>query len=296
MGAISLSLSLTHTHSPPSYDSLPACQTALAENSTCTVTLDVPRDMQPPVFVFYQMTNFYQNHRRYVKSRSNEQLRGEEVSFSQMADCSPLRTVEEQPSTGVGNQVPESALYYPCGLIAASFFQDSYALATAAGGVPKPIDGKGIAWPTDAETFARDERYYVDKDSTDIAADAPSQNVLLPEGVTVEDEDFIVWMRTAALPSFRKLKGVIRETVAQGAYDLTITPVLDVSMYKGSLSFVLSTSSWIGGQNYALGYSYLVVGGLSVLLGVAFATLQQVSPRALGDPRHLSWVQFGDGQ
>ena len=30
-----------------------------------------------PVYVYYQIDNFYQNHRTYVKSRENKQLKGE---------------------------------------------------------------------------------------------------------------------------------------------------------------------------------------------------------------------------
>jgi hypothetical protein len=36
--------------------------------------------MDGPVFIFYELTNFYQNHRRYVKSKGNNQLAG--LSFS----------------------------------------------------------------------------------------------------------------------------------------------------------------------------------------------------------------------
>lgn len=35
------------------------------------------RYMKPPVFVYYELNNYYQNHRRYVKSRSSLQLLGE---------------------------------------------------------------------------------------------------------------------------------------------------------------------------------------------------------------------------
>ena len=36
------------------------------------IKADLPADEK--VFLYYQLDNFYQNHRRYVKSRSNSQL------------------------------------------------------------------------------------------------------------------------------------------------------------------------------------------------------------------------------
>lgn len=33
--------------------------------------------MKPPIYVYYELDNYYQNHRRYVKSRSSLQLLGE---------------------------------------------------------------------------------------------------------------------------------------------------------------------------------------------------------------------------
>jgi len=36
--------------------------------------------------------------------------------------------------------------------------------------------------------------------------------------INVEDEHFIVWMRTSGLPNFRKLWGVIAEKLVAGTY------------------------------------------------------------------------------
>jgi hypothetical protein len=33
---------------------------------TCTVQLNITADMQGPVYVYYELNGFYQNHRRYV--------------------------------------------------------------------------------------------------------------------------------------------------------------------------------------------------------------------------------------
>ena len=67
--------------------------------------------------MYYSLTNFYQNHRRYVKSRDDNQLLGERTSYSSLtADCEPFRGVANTTLPGGG--VP----YAPCGAIANSLF------------------------------------------------------------------------------------------------------------------------------------------------------------------------------
>lgn len=95
-----------------------------------------------------------------------------------------------------------------------------------------------------------------------------------------EQEDLIVWMRTAALPSFRKLYGRIEEDL-----DVDDVVVVDVSNNYNTYSFggkkklVLSTSSWLGGKNDFLGMAYLSVGSSSILLSLIFLLLHVKNPR-----------------
>ena len=44
------------------------------DRNPCTISIEVPKQMDPPIYMYYKLTNYYQNHRRYVKSRSDQQL------------------------------------------------------------------------------------------------------------------------------------------------------------------------------------------------------------------------------
>ncbi len=94
---------------------VPTCQLGANDVSkTCSITVNVDKEMTAPVYVYYELENFYQNHRRYVKSRSDAQLAGTVYSDSaQLVDCDPLRTRNDNGTTKV---------LHPCGLIANSYF------------------------------------------------------------------------------------------------------------------------------------------------------------------------------
>jgi len=73
--------------------------------------------LQGQVYMYYSLTNFYQNHRRYVKSRDDYQLLGASRGYSSLStDCEPYRGIANGslPSGGVP--------YAPCGAIANSLF------------------------------------------------------------------------------------------------------------------------------------------------------------------------------
>ncbi|KAI4375171.1 hypothetical protein MLD38_013075 [Melastoma candidum] len=105
-----------------------------------------------------------------------------------------------------------------------------------------------------------------------------------------EQEDLIVWMRTAALPTFRKLYGRIEvDLEANQRITVLIENNYNTYNFDGKKSLVLSTATWMGGKNDFLGAAYLKIGDLSLFLVISLILVYVVKPRPLGDPSYLSW-------
>lgn len=59
----------------------------------CTVEFTIDKDLKAPVYLQYELSEFYQNHRRYVKSRLDSQLKGNYIPLDKMTDCDPVSKV-----------------------------------------------------------------------------------------------------------------------------------------------------------------------------------------------------------
>jgi len=244
--------------------------------ANCNMTIEITSLMKKPIFVYYKLTNFYQNHRRYVKSRSDAQLSGDDVSS--VSSCDPLSEWDNKP-------------LYPCGLIANSFFNDNFTACIRTAGSSSCSDmteanslwvKTGISWQSD-----RDKKFKkVAVSPSDYSFIGP-QNVTLPD---VDDEDFIVWMRTAGLPTFKKLyRKIERDDLNPGdTLFINISNVFQVKSFGGTKSIVLSTTSALGGKNDFLGYAYIVVGVICLVLAIGFLVKHLYSPRQMGDMQYLN--------
>lgn len=223
--------------------------------------------------MYYGLSNFYQNHRRYVKSRDDSQLNGDKNSLTNPSkECDPYRTSDNKPIA-------------PCGAIANSMFNDTLRLyrVTDTSEELIPLTKKGIAWWTDKNVKFRNpagnttDLEKIFKDTTKpINWQKPVYmlDTQDPDNNGFINEDFIVWMRTAALPTFRKLYGLIEKTdssqvaLKPGNYSLHIDYNYPVLSFDGRKRMILSTISWMGGKNPFLGIAYMTVGSICFFLGV----------------------------
>ncbi|KAF6063468.1 LEM3 (ligand-effect modulator 3) / CDC50 family protein [Candida albicans] len=115
--------------------------------------------MKSPIYLYYRLHNFYANHRRYVKSFSEDQLNGKPATLNTIKNtvgqnCQPLSDVN-------GKRI------YPCGLIANSLFNDTFTEAfEAVNGTSSDntlvLTDKGIAWSTDKNRFKKTQYNYTE--------------------------------------------------------------------------------------------------------------------------------------
>lgn len=61
------------------------------------------------------------------------------------------------------------------------------------------------------------------------------------------EQHFIVWMRAAGIPNFRKFYGVIHRNLEPGTYYVLIENNFETSYYSGTKKFVLTTTNLLGG-------------------------------------------------
>jgi hypothetical protein len=171
----------------------------------CKIQFYVPEKLEAPVLLYYQLTNFYQNHRRYVKSFDAGQLNGEYRDNKTIdgSDCEPLQLGEDGKA------------YYPCGLIANSIFNDTIFSPLALNWPGKTenytyeMKNTSIAWGADKELYKKldlkDYPYGSVVPPMYWRERYPEYNETFPYPDLHTDEAFQVWMRTAGLPTFSKL-------------------------------------------------------------------------------------------
>eukprot|EP00756_Hemistasia_phaeocysticola_P005587 Hpha_TRINITY_DN13406_c1_g1::TRINITY_DN13406_c1_g1_i1::g.130944::m.130944 len=327
------------------------------------LTFEVTETLEAPVYMYYKLTNFYQNHRRYAKSRNDAQLAGEQTSGSATSECQPLASPGEigddlfcndnfngkcgsvpigKCNSLVNDQVCSQfertgtigdLVYSSCGLVAWSYFNDSFTLQSCTNdstnavcnticvgegfdamneplpGVTQQCEKKGIAWVADRDVKFKaphlsDEQFTYKgwkngalsgckgKATCDAWVEQKPVQAYLQNGWYMlepyhkipnpEDEDLMVWMRTASLPTFRKLYRKITTDIPPGSYRLKVDHRYDVTKFKGEKYIIITTLSWVGGKNYFLGAAYLAVGSICFVLAVAFLLRRVLCPTAGG--------------
>jgi len=234
----------------------------------CTITMNVPKLMKQPVYLYYGIDDFRQNFRYYLRSKNNNQLAGKDITFAQAnSSCFPAVTNADlgQTVSWGGKPLVADAIASPCGLIAKSFFTDKFELWKETTNIT--LSDKNIAFPATVGT-----KHKRIENSADL------------QWIDPENEHFIVWMNIASHTSFRKLWAIVNQDLEAGLYTMKIKNIYNVNAFGGKKHVVLSTTSAMGGKNaypslifYMIGFLFI---GVAVYIAVRWKT--HISDRRFG--------------
>lgn len=202
---------------------------------TCEVAFQLRENFEREVYLYYSLVNYFQNHRRYVKSRDDDQLRGHVGALGFDNDCEPL---DARNGKTIG----------PCGFIANSLFNDTFALyyqPANVSDVKVNLSFTDIAWATDKHhkfknpsnlTYAFDNLvgYYAPPPNWgNLTANHLDDGDASNNGY--RNERFLVWMRVSAFSTFRKLWARIVHSPGSAFED---------GLPKGKYLMVIEYSKW----------------------------------------------------
>lgn len=193
---------------------------------SCTLQFGIPETMGPPVFMYYRLTEFHQNHRKYSDSINVEQLKGGALSNATIFGSSDFDSCDWETSVNLDCETKKA--YYPAGAVANSLFNDtihSPKIQILGDWKEYYMTDKGISWPSDKELVKPTEyknwevmppRNWRERYPNGYTPENPIPNLQ-------EDEAFLVWMRTAALPTFSKMsRRNDTNGMSTGTYQMTI--------------------------------------------------------------------------
>lgn len=264
----------------------------------CQVDITVDEDMTYPVNLFYGMEGFYQNHRRYIRNRFDATYRYKQNLFLAQGNSRSRCT---EPNERNGKAIA------PCGAIARSFFNDTMTLWSNNSAVP--LSAKGIAISGDSLAKYRNP---VPKNDLETAfadtirpinwqfmgAEDISVSTFGDEdvGYGFENQDWMVWMRVAALPNFKKLyrkvvKPFAEDTVFRaGKYSVRIVYNYPATEMGATKQVHLQETSRLGGKATNIGIIYLCTGCVLGAIAIALFVLHYTKGRAMGDQTFLSSI------
>lgn len=235
-----------------------------------------------PVRVYYQLTDFHQNHRLYVASVCLPQLDSLwYMSSAQLEACLPSDDPSVHPVRGNGSHADD--ILWPVGRMARSFFTDHFELLSGGhlneADLVRPSVSQWFRNPRDYPQQLNNNTEYLFQEFSSSSYDFYSSGVRNPH--------FMAWMQPQAFPNFRKLFGTIEadsQWPANVSLLFRVRSGFDVESFGGTKGIVVASDSWTGALNPYLAALYLATGSTFIILAGVLGGIQLCCSRKMGQP------------
>lgn len=242
-------------------------------NLTCHLDIEIPNTMNPPVFLYYKVTNFLQNHIDIASSYNSKMLRGDFVSETKdLESCNPYIYVNDSESI--------SNILVPCGKLSQLVFNDTFTITDGA-----HFSDEGIALRNDLSSV------YQQVNSNYSRSNQSLENTgIFPKGI--QNEHYIVWMRNSPFGSFWKLYAKSNEQILAGTTKIDIQNRFLTESYDGKKYIILSEQRNFGTSKIA---PCIIFGTMSVVSAIislllAFTGWVRQKPDSNFHPAHLDRI------
>jgi len=226
----------------------------------CNAT--VPREMKPPLLVFYGVGPFYQNIVTYLKSEVSKELMGKDVDDATREEKCLNKNFRERD----GNNI------VPCGAKAGSLFNDTLELQHNGNRID--INKERVAWKSDIMRY-KNPKDYPNRPKTTWLYQLFPDVVKKDEGV--ENEAFAAWMRPSALGRVWNHYGWIHQNLKKG--DKISFNINSFNATLGSKMFFITERNIFGGRHTELGTGLMITGGFCLVLFLIMCLDQRRSDR-----------------
>lgn len=270
LGIICLTLSRTLLDLKVEYSSV--CANSLGK--TCSVEFTLDKEFKGPLYFYYSLTRFYQNHRLMFYSKHDEQLLGKCLTIDEVDSCDAIKQnkdISRKQSIG-NNFLPQEEVVFPCGGLPKSVFTDNFKLFKLNDGSNNGpsyeilLSPKDIAYPGDLRKFKN----------------LPGASKLQSQWMDITDERFIVWMRVAPTSRLKKLWARVgRSSLEKGRYRVQIENNWDGGRYKAEKAIHIAQVNALGGNNMVFGVSFIAVGSIALFAVMLLSVRRFIRPKGI---------------
>lgn len=253
-------------------------------NFKCMINLNFKEKWEPPIYMHYELTNFFQAHRLYGKSISAGQLGGNRISSSKAySTCQQyysylnddqLEKLSDEDRDNVALAI------HPCGLTSHAMFNDTFILVDSNGNqicnTTNPSTNctdDGITFNSESQRIKKVDEYTPSEiDFIQLKSNLSTTPSFYPHEpshkIPKENNDYREWIRTSpfnkAIKSFR-----IIDTPLEGEYKLYIHSVYPADTYGGSKIITFRKLTWFGTPNWTMAIFYIILAVISLLISIS---------------------------